>query len=49
MANFIVATIVFGALGAIVYRMLSLGKRTDGSCHSGCESCPYACDKRRID
>lgn len=49
MANFIVATIVFGTLGAIVYRMWSKSKQNNGSCHSGCGSCPYACDKRKFD
>lgn len=46
MANIIVGIIVFGSLGAIVLNMFRNNKKGKGSCHSGCGTCPYACDKR---
>lgn len=47
MANIVVGIIVFGSLGAIVLNMVRKGKQAKGSCHSGCGSCPFACDKRQ--
>lgn len=46
MANIIVAIIVFGTLGAIVFKMVKDNRKSGSSCHSGCGGCPFACDKR---
>ncbi|MGI6432308.1 MAG: FeoB-associated Cys-rich membrane protein [Sphaerochaetaceae bacterium] len=46
MANVIVSIIIFGSLGLIAYRMLKSRKSGGSSCHSGCGSCPYACEEK---
>ena len=47
MANILVGFIVFGALGAIVIKTVHNKKKGVGTCHSGCGTCPFACDKRQ--
>lgn len=47
MANVIVAIVVFGSLGAIVWRLIKDRKKGGSSCHSGCGGCPFACEKRK--
>jgi hypothetical protein len=46
LANILVSIVVFGTLGAIVYRQIKSRKKGTGGCHSGCATCPYACGKR---
>lgn len=46
MANIFVGIVVFGSLAAIIRSMVKNKKRTGGNCHSGCATCPFACDKR---
>lgn len=49
MVNFIVSIIVFGSLGTLLYRMLAARRKGGSSCHSGCGSCPFACERRKQD
>lgn len=46
MANILVGIVVFGSLAAIIRTMVKNKKHANGSCHSGCGTCPFACEKR---
>ncbi|MGE0073892.1 MAG: FeoB-associated Cys-rich membrane protein [Sphaerochaetaceae bacterium] len=46
MANILIGLVVFGGLGAIVWKMVRDRRKGVGSCHSGCGTCPFACEKR---
>ncbi|MDD3941360.1 MAG: FeoB-associated Cys-rich membrane protein [Sphaerochaetaceae bacterium] len=46
MANIIVGIIVFGSLGLIIRSMVSSKHKGKSGCHSGCGTCPFACEKK---
>ncbi|MFA5570255.1 MAG: FeoB-associated Cys-rich membrane protein [Sphaerochaetaceae bacterium] len=46
MASIIVALLIFGFLGRIVFKMVKSTKESGSFCSAGCGSCPLACEEK---